>query len=62
MDCIYKRYKPGDVLCAEPDVIEANDDRPKIVRCESHCRSGLCCDFTPYAPVSYTQSYTFDPQ
>jgi len=52
MDCIHKRFKPGEVLCAEPDVIRSNDDRPKIVRCETHCHPALCCDYTapPYPP------------
>ena len=48
MDCVHRRYRTGEVLCAEPDVLVSNDDRPKVVRCEEHCVPGLCGDFISY--------------
>ena len=45
MSCIYRRYKTGVVLCSEPDVTAANDEKPKIIRCEEHCTPDLCDDY-----------------
>ena len=60
MGCRYKIYKPGVVLCAEPDVTTANDERPKIIRCEEHCTTDLCNDYISDTTIFPTTNYHVD--
>ena len=60
MDCIHRRYRFGEVLCAEPDVLVSNDGHAKVVRCEEHCTPGLCGDFVDYETLR-KQNKTEEP-